>query len=237
MTNKSCALRLTSPRSSSSRTGPVCSPAPISPRAAFGRGASEPEPQHWLDLLVVNGGVTFPPGSDRQANAFPLDETNQLFRSNRGREFTDVTAASGPAFESSHVSRGAVFGDIDNDGDTDVVITNNSGPAQALRNEADTSLPWIGLRLRLRAGGRDAYGATVFAELEGPAAATRIVHTDGSYASARDPRVVIALGEAAKKRVSVVVRWPNGHRERFSDIQTGTYSDIVAATGTRIQDP
>ncbi|MEE2777224.1 MAG: CRTAC1 family protein [Acidobacteriota bacterium] len=204
---------------------------------SFGTGFVDYDLDGWLDLLVVNGGVTFPPGSDRQADPYPLDENNQLFRSNGGREFYVVTAVAGPAFAVSGVSRGAVFGDIDNDGDTDVVVTNNSGPVQALRNEADTSRPWIGLRLRLQAGGRDAHGATVFAELEGPAAATRIVHTDGSYASARDPRVVIALGEAAKKKVSVVVRWPDGRRERFSDIQVGSYHELVAGAGTRIEDP
>ncbi|MDX1382042.1 MAG: CRTAC1 family protein, partial [Thermoanaerobaculia bacterium] len=197
---------------------------------AFGTGFLDYDLDGWLDLVVVNGAVVFPPGTDREATPYPLDEPNQLFRNLDGSRFQDVSAAAGPAFALSEVSRGAVLGDIDNDGDTDVVVTNNSGPTRVLRNEADVAAPWVGARAVTR--GRDALGALVWADTAGPAGAIRPIRTDGSYASARDPRVAIALGRGfAARRVALVVRWPSGARERFEGLALGRYHTLVEGRG------
>jgi hypothetical protein len=204
---------------------------------SFGTGFFDYDLDGWLDLLVVNGGVTFPPGVDRALDSFPLDEPNQLFRNLGGSRFEDVTAAAGSAFELSEVSRGAAFGDIDNDGDTDVLVSNNNGPARLLRNEADVDLPWVGLRLVTGAGRRDALGARVEVR-SGDTSRWRQGSADGSYASANDPRVLVALGEAGATRpasVSATVVWPDGSREIFEQVPVGRYSELRAGGGRSLE--
>ncbi len=78
----------------------------------------------------------------------------------KGR-FQEVTEAAGAVFELSEVSRGAAFGDVDNDGDTDVLILNNSGPARLLTNQVGSGNHWMGLKLVGRPSGRDMLGARV----------------------------------------------------------------------------
>ena len=199
---------------------------------AFGTGFLDYDLDGWLDLLVVNGGVTFPPGADREANPFPLDETNQLFHNDGGRSFREVTATAGPAFAASDVSRAAILGDIDNDGDTDVVITNNNGPTRVLRSEADVAVAWVGVRLRTALAGRDVHGAVMWLEVGDRMTGSRQVRTDGGYASAGDPRVVLALGEAVPhKAVTVGVRWPGGAEESFPKVGLRRYTDLVMGAG------
>ena len=189
-----------------------------------------------LDILAVNGAVTRPPGADLERNAFPLDEPNQLFRNLGEGRFEEVTSAAGTALQTSEVSRGAMFGDLDNDGDTDVVIANNNGPARVLRAEADTGRPWIGLRLASRQGGRDALGARVAVLLPGAVTLWRRARADGSYASSSDPRVLVALGESASDLGSVEVRvhWPEGSEERWERVDLNRYSTLRQGEGTEI---
>ncbi len=122
------------------------------------------------------------------------------------------------------MSRGAAFGDLDDDGDPDVVIANNAGPARVLRNEVGAQSGWIGLRLLTADGKRDAYGARVLVEGDEPR--WRRVRADGSYASSNDPRVLVGLGTEPPERVSVRVIWPDGSEERFTDLGTGRYHEL-----------
>ena len=94
------------------------------------------------------------------------------------------------------MGRGIAAGDIDNDGDTDVLVSNNSGPARLLVNQRGSAAPWLGVRLLTAAGVRDELGARVTVERAGAAALERRVQVDGSFASANDPRALIGLGEA-----------------------------------------
>ncbi len=176
-----------------------------------------------LDLLVVNGAVTQPAGVDRSRDPFPLGERNQLFRNLGGGRFGDVSDSAGEAFRVAEVSRGALFGDLDNDGDTDVVVTNNSGPARVLLAQTGSQRPWVGLRLVDH--GRDALGARVGVTV-GATTIWRRVRTDGSYAGSNDPRVLVALGEAGEgvSEVSVVVEWLGGASQVFEAVPVGGYS-------------
>ena len=112
----------------------------------------------WLDLLTVNGTITALPG--RSAGHFPYDQRKTLFRNLGDGRFADVTAQAGAAFALSESGRGAAFGDVDNDGDVDVLTGNDAGPVRLLINHVGERRHWLGLRL-VGIGGRDMLGARV----------------------------------------------------------------------------
>jgi hypothetical protein len=151
-----------------------------------------------------------------------MQQRKLLFRNVRNGRFEDVSAQAGPPFERPHVGRGAAFGDIDNDGDEDVLVANDTGPAQLLINtlteRGGAARHWMGLRLVGTAGHRDMPGARVEVRRAGQPSLWRRVRADGSYGSANDPRVLVGLGEsAAAPRVRV--RWPDGRVEEWKSVE------------------
>jgi hypothetical protein len=165
----------------------------------------------WLDLLSANGAVIQIEKQVSTGDRFPLKQSNQLWRNLGNGSYQDVSAEAGPAFKQPLVSRGAAFGDIDNDGDIDTVITNCSGPVQLLINQVGQAKNWIGLQLLLPDDGWVAVGAkaTVMA---GQRKLVGYARTDGSYASAHDPLILIGLDQHLAS-VVVEIRWPNGARQ------------------------
>ena len=106
----------------------------------FGTGWLDYDNDGSLNLFVANGAVNIVEALRGQPN--PFRQRNQLFHNDGSGRFREVTSEAGPAFELLEVSRGAAFGDIDNDGDVDILVTNNDGPARLLLNERMTaSLP------------------------------------------------------------------------------------------------
>ena len=204
--------------------------APSVAFTSFGTAWLDFDNDGWLDLVIANGAVKMIAELALADDPFPLHQTNQLFRNLGGGRFEDLSRSAGPAFELSEVSRGAAFGDLDNDGDTDVVIANNNGPARLLRNEIGSGNAWIGLRLLDPAVKRDAVGARV-AVTAGGRVLWRRVRADGSYAAANDPRVLVGLG-AATKVEGVLVVWPDGSRETWSGLPVGAYSTLEKGRGT-----
>jgi hypothetical protein len=186
----------------------------------------------WLDLLVANGAVRIREGSATATDPFPLRERNQLFRNLGTGRFEEVTARAGAVFELSEVGRGAAFGDVDNDGDVDVLVTNNNGPARLLINHVSQRNRWVGLRLVGGPGRRDMLGARVgvFRDVGPPL--WRRARADGSYASANDPRVLVGLGNVATiRRVRVI--WPSGRVEDWTDIAVGRWITLKEGSGTQ----
>ena len=101
---------------------------------------------------------------------------------------------------------------MDEDGDVDVLVTNSAGRAHLLINRVGSANGWLGLRL-VTSQGRDALGARVDVRLDDGRVLRRRAYADGSYASARDPRVLVGLGSAAVERLTV--RWPSGATESW----------------------
>ncbi len=184
----------------------------------------------WLDLLSANGAVTQMEEQVRAHDPYPMHQTNQIFRNLGNGRYEDFTARAGSVFELSEVSRGTTFGDVDNDGDTDVLIINNNGQARLLINNIRNDNKWIGLRFLDKNGKRDQLGAFVEVKIDDKRSLWRRVRTDGSYVSARDPRLLVGLGMAPDS-VSMVVTWPDGSRESWTGLETGAYHTVKQGDG------
>ena len=166
----------------------------------------------WLDLFVANGAVNIVESLRGQPNPYRMK--NQLFRNTGDKRFVETTGAAGPAFDTAAVGRGAAFGDVDNDGDIDIVATSNGGPVRLLLNQAADN-HWLQVRLQQGTGNRFALGARVVVERVGRPGLSRRVKTDGSYLSASDIRAHFGLGPSSKVD-AVVVTWPDGQMERWT---------------------
>src|SRR5260370_1144080 len=144
----------------------------------------------------------------RRGDPYPLGQPNQLFHNNGKGSFVEIVEPAA-GFQRLEVSRGAAFGDIDNDGDTDVLVTNNNGPARLFLNQVGNRSHWLGLRLVGEKGGRDMLGARVEIVIAKNNVLWRRGRTYGSYLSANDSRVLAGLGSTLHVEV-VRVHWPAG---------------------------
>ena len=181
-----------------------------------------------LDLFVANGAVKVE--ESLRGQPFPYRERNQLIRNDGADGFSDVTEAAGPALALVEVSRGAAFGDVDNDGAVDIVVSNNNGPTRLLRNVAGTGHHWLTVQLRGTHANRAGQGARVAVLRADRSPQWRRVHTDGSYLSANDPRVHFGLDkESGVQAVGVV--WPDGAREIWRDIPVDSFITLQEGSG------
>jgi hypothetical protein len=184
----------------------------------------------WPDLFVANGAVNIVEAQRGQPTPYRM--RNQLFHNLAGRRFEETSAAAGPAFARAEIGRGAAFGDIDNDGDVDIVVTNNNGPVRLLLNQAAPRGHWLQVLLDQRPGNRFGIGALVGVERAGHPTLWRRVRTDGSYQSASDVRVHFGLGASAAI-TAVVVQWPDGQRERWIDTTGDRLVTLRRGSGQR----
>ena len=187
----------------------------------------------WLDLLIVNGAVQLLPELASKGDPYPLGQPNQLFHNTGKGSFVEVMDQAGPSFQLLEVSRGAAFGDIDNDGDTDVLVTNNNGPVRLLLNQVGNRNHWLGLRL-IGKNNRDMLGARVEVVINKNQVLRRRSRTDGSYLSANDPRILVGLGTVAQVE-SIRVHWPSGSVEEWKGPQVDRYTTLKEGTATRKQ--
>jgi hypothetical protein len=181
-----------------------------------------------LDLFIANGGVTIP-GSGRHGRS-PYSQRNQLFHNEGRGRFREVSPLAGPAFQIAEVGRAAAFGDIDNDGALDIVVTNNNGPVRLLRNLAQKRGHWLIVKLESPGRNRFAIGARVAVTRPGQDPLWRRVHTDSSYLSAGDVRVHFGLGDKPEID-AVLVHWPDGSKERFEGIKPDRVAPVRKDSG------
>ena len=192
----------------------------------FGVGVADFDLDGHLDIFVANGAVKRP---ERPLDAeHPYAEPEHLFRGLGNGEFEDVSIASGVSALPSGVSRGAAFADYDNDGDIDVVVIDNAGPARLLRNTAPRAGAWIGFRVE-DANGAEVPGAVV--ELTTSAGAqSRVVGRAYSYCSSNDPRVHFGLPPGASIE-TLRVRWPGAITETFEARKPNAVHVLRRGTG------
>jgi enediyne biosynthesis protein E4 len=209
------------------RKGPSGLGPPSLAKTGFGTAWFDYDNDSWLDLLAVNGSVSIIEAQARANEPFPLKMRDQLYRNLRNGRFEDVSGQAGAVFQREDVGRGAAFGDIDNDGDTDVVVGVAAGRTKLLVNNIGSRNHWLGLRLVGQATPRDMLGARAGVVLPNGSTLWRRVRSDGSYASANDPRVLVGLGPDAPAALRVRVQWPDGTSGEWPAVATGRWTTLT----------
>jgi hypothetical protein len=167
------------------------------PFTGFGVGLLDMENRGLQDLFAANGAVKA--SVTQIGEPFPYRQHNLLLRNvGKGKGFNDVTASAGPAFEHAEVSRAAVFGDVNNDGGVDILVTNNNGPARLLLNTVPDRGHWIQVHVEGVHSNRSGYGSVVELFRKDGTSVKSWVRGDGSYLAANDPRVHFGLGKSAE---------------------------------------
>lgn len=200
------------------------------PFTGFGTGALDYDNDGALDIFLTNGDVQIDPEQERAGVSPPLRQRCLLFR-NHGASQPEFVPLTGYDFlDVEAVGRGAAFGDLDNDGDVDIVVNNNHGPVRLLINEVGQQRHWVGLRIVDGPEGRefDVLGATVHLERSGRPTHSRRCATDGSYLSSSDPRIVFGLGDSSDTGI-VRVRWPDGSEDVWEHLPADRYHTLWKA--------
>jgi hypothetical protein len=187
---------------------------PSLPYLGWGAGFADFDNDGLLDIFVANGHVY--PEIDRFGRGTTYLQRKQLFRNQGKGRFSDASADGGAGLLLEKSSRGAAFGDFDNDGDVDVLVLNMNDRPTLLRNDTQSGNNWVVLKLVGKSRNRDAIGARVWLDQEGPVQVAE-VRSGGSYLSHNDMRVRFGLGRMPKTP-PVKVRWPDGAIERFEEL-------------------
>jgi hypothetical protein len=193
------------------------------PWVGWGTALADFDNDGWVDNFVANGHVDDNREQLGEPTAYAAPPL--LFLSLKGKRFRLATRGAGPYFDGRHVGRGAAFGDLDNDGDIDVVVSHKDGSPALLRNDTRTNNHWVRLELRGTRGNRDAVGARV--EL---VAGGRAIHRQRkggtSMMSANDPRLTVGVGATGSVDV-LTVRWPSGAVSEFKGLEVDRAHSIV----------
>jgi len=172
-----------------------------------------------LDVFIVNG------------DAHHLEpEEDTLFRGKGGRSFVDVSGASGPAFKLKAVGRGSAAGDLDDDGDLDLLVLNLNGPARLYRNDGGNRGNWIMVRTVGTASNRDGIGARVRVK-SGGTTQVRDIRSSSGYLSQGDFRAHFGVGKSQKVD-RIEVRWPSGRTSILDNVKV---NQVITVTEPEVK--
>jgi len=177
----------------------------------------------WLDIFIVNGHVI------DNIKLFNRDYTHaqqkQIFINQGNETFLDQTKTIGGDLLEPTVGRGAAFGDIDNDGDIDIAISNNNGKANLLLNEGKPKGHWIGFQLEGKTCNREAIGSKLKITTDS-GIQVAWVNPAASYLASNDPRVLFGLGPD-EMVTSLEIQWPGSRKDLFENLTSNSYYRIV----------
>ena len=195
----------------------------------YGVGFFDYDNDGLMDLFIANGAMTVI--DSMQNSTDPYAQKNQLFHNEGpGNGFRDITDSAGPFLQLKEISRGAAFGDIDNDGNIDIVITNDDGPARLFLNQGGWGNHWLLVKLEAPKLNRFGMGARVGVFRRDAPTLWRHAHTDGSMLSASDVRMHFGLGKNPGIE-AVVVDWLNGKKEKWENVRADRILTLRQGTG------
>ena len=197
------------------------------PYLGWGTACTDFDNDGWPDIFVVNGHV-YPQVDSFKAGA-KYRERKLVFRNRHDGTFEDVSGVAGAALAVAQPSRGAAFGDLDNDGKVDAVVENIDGSPMILRNTGAEGQHWIGFQLTGAKSNRLAIGARVKVT-SGSLTQIDEVRSGGSYLSQNDLRVHFGLG-SARSVDTVEIRWPSGRVETLRNLKPDAYYRIREGEG------
>jgi hypothetical protein len=197
------------------------------PYLGWGIGCVDLDNDGWPDLFIVNGHV-YPQVNTLEMGA-KYQERKLLFLNQRDGTFRDVSNLVGPAISVPQPSRGAAFGDLDNDGKIDIVVENIDGMPMILHNETKSANHWITLQMVGTRSNHMALGAKV-KTIAGSLIQIDEVRSGGSYLSQSDTRVHFGLGDE-KKVDRVEIRWPSGKTEILQQLAADRFYVIKEGEG------
>jgi hypothetical protein len=172
----------------------------------FGTQFADFDNDGWDDVAITNG---HPQQLIEKADTTTsYAQASQLLRNTGDGRFQEVTGSAGEPFQRPVVGRALCTGDLDNDGDQDLVIEDLEGAPLLLRNDLASGPTWLRVVLQGKAGNRDARGATITC-MAGGRKQVKLATSGGSYYAASDSRVHFGLG-AAREATRLTVRWPDG---------------------------
>jgi hypothetical protein len=206
---------------------------PSIPYTGFGTGFFDYDQDGDLDIAVVNGRVIRGQPLTRSSPPAYWDdyaEPHQLFENNGGGSFTDSSSRAGSFTSHMETGRGLAFGDVDNDGDLDLLVTSCGAPARLHRNDTPDQGNWLQLSILNPEANRDEIGARVIVTA-GEKRWVRLVNPHYSYLSTNDHRVHFGLG-AASSYDKVEVQWLDGQIETFPGGQANKFVTIHKGKGS-----
>ena len=181
----------------------------------------------FLDLAVANGHIDDTVRNIRGNVGYA--QPPQLFLNSGKGKFRDVSTEAGDAFHQPKVGRGLAYGDFDRDGDLDILLTTNNGPAYLYRNDQLAGNKSIRFRLVGKQSNRDAIGASVRIFYAG-VSQSQMVRSGSSYLSQSELPLTFGLGKHDKVE-RVLVHWPNGRTEEYKNLNVGKTYDCVETAG------
>jgi len=181
-----------------------------------------------VDLFIASGHLN--PGTHEMDESTSYAQAKRIYKNIDRNRFEDVSPRSGAAISTPHVSRGAAFGDIDDDGDVDVIVMEASGKPEVLRNDLPPGATWCLIELKGARQNVDAIGARVRITAGGRTQ-LREKRSSGSYLSANDPRLHFGLG-GAKRIDRLEIDWPDGTKQSFADLPVGQLLRITLGRET-----
>lgn len=181
----------------------------------------------WPDIFAANGHIDEEIGRVQPRIAYR--ESPLLFRNMGGGRFEDVSRSVGPDFARPVVARGAAYADYDRDGDLDILVSTNGGPARLLRNDGGNRNHWLSLKLVGTRSNRDAIGAVVRLT-SASGRQTQTVHSGSSYCSQSDLALTFGLGQDPSA-TAIDIAWPSGTNERVSGLAANQFVTIREGSG------
>ncbi|RXH56109.1 CRTAC1 family protein [Granulicella sibirica] len=193
---------------------------------SWGAGFADFDNDGWPDIAVVTGSVY--PEVEAKFPQYPLRTPRMIFRNLGGGRFEELIEEAGPGISAPHCSRGCAFGDFDNDGDVDMLISNLNEPPSLLRNDVSGGGNWIKVLLVGTVSNRSAIGSRIIAKYGGRMQAQAVM-AQSSFYSVSDKRIHFGIGKNTS--ADLEIHWTNGYVEQIRGVQANGLVTIMEKRG------